>query len=448
MRPYLKYISKQFSRLILLLCALVFINIIIFITSFYKIVKTDYTKSSPLQVFSAVQDDCSISGISNSAQNILNKYNVWAIYLDLDGNVMWNHQAPSDISDKYLINDIAVISKGYLNDYPVFLHTNDDGLLILGYPKDSYFKLQSNYFSIKALRKMPLFLLTLLLLDLAIIILIYLRSKNKFISNIKPIIDGIESLASGKPVNLAENGQLSEVAESVNRASYVINRQNEARVNWISGVSHDIRTPLSLILGYSDKIKNQPLVDDEISKYADIIGQNSIRIKDLVSDLNLFSMLEYNMQPLELSYIRISKLIRSFVANIINEGLDEPYSISLEIAPSAELLELNCNERLIERVLSNLVNNSIRHNPDGCDITIELTTHEGRPQIIVSDNGVGISKDMAGEQKKPHYFEALDERLDLRHGLGLIIVKQIIEAHGGTVDTPEVSTGYKTILSF
>lgn len=49
---------------------------------------------------------------------------------------------------------------------------------------------------------------------------------------------------------------------------------------------------------------------------------------------------------------------------------------------------------------------------------------------------------------KPHYSEALDERLDLRHGLGLIIVKQIIEAHGGTVDTPEVSTGYKTILSF
>ena len=49
---------------------------------------------------------------------------------------------------------------------------------------------------------------------------------------------------------------------------------------------------------------------------------------------------------------------------------------------------------------------------------------------------------------KPHYFEALDERLDLRHGLGLIIFKLIIEAHGGTVDTPEVSTGYKTILSF
>ena len=154
------------------------------------------------------------------------------------------------------------------------------------------------------------------------------------------------------------------------------------------------------------------------------------------------------MQPLELSYIRISKLLRSFVADKINEGLEEPYSISLDIAPSAEQLEFNCNERLLERALSNLVNNSIRHNPNGCDITIELNSYKGKPQIIVSDNGVGVSKEFAEAQKKPHYFEALDERLDLRHGLGLIIVKQIIEAHGGTVNTPEVSSGYKTILSF
>lgn len=448
MRPYLKYISKQFSRLILLLCALVVINIIIFIASFFNIVKADYANSSPSKVISAIEGDCNVYGISDSAQNTLNKFNIWAIYLDLEGNVVWNHQAPSDIAESYSINDMAVISKGYLNDYPVFIHTHDDGLLLLGYPKDSYVKLQPNFFSIKAIRKFPLFFFALLLFDFVLIITLYLRSKNKFISNIKPIIEGIESLAAGQPINLEEKGQLSEVAESVNRASYVINRQNEARVNWISGVSHDIRTPLSLILGYSDKIKNQPQVNDEIVKYADIIRQNSIRIKDLVADLNLFSMLEYNMQPLELSHIRISKLLRSFVANKINEGLEDSYSIFLEIEPSAEGLELNCNERLIERALSNLVNNSIRHNPNGCDITVELHSNKGKPQIIVTDNGVGISREFAEAQKKPHYFEALDERLDLRHGLGLIIVKQITEAHGGTVDTPEVSTGYKTILSF
>lgn len=128
MRPYLKYISKQFSRLILLLCGLAVINVFIFFTFFYKIVKTDYTMSSPSQILLKISSDCSITGISNSAKNILNNYDIWAIYLDLNGDVVWNHQAPSDISDNYSINDIVVMSKGYLNDYPIFIHTNDESL--------------------------------------------------------------------------------------------------------------------------------------------------------------------------------------------------------------------------------------------------------------------------------------------------------------------------------
>ncbi|WP_405376752.1 hypothetical protein [Pseudobutyrivibrio sp.] len=94
MRPYLKYISKQFSRLILLLCGLAVINVFIFFTFFYKLVKTDYTMSSPSPVLLKISSDCSITGIS----------------------------------DNYSINDIAIISKGYLNDYPVFIHTNDESL--------------------------------------------------------------------------------------------------------------------------------------------------------------------------------------------------------------------------------------------------------------------------------------------------------------------------------
>ncbi len=447
MKPYLKYISRQFSRLIFLLCMLIIINIIIFIISFYKIVNDDYVQSSPSKVLSNIESSYDISGISTSAKQMLNTYNIWAVYLDLNGNVSWSYHAPKEISDSYSLNDIAVISKGYLNDYPVFINTDQNGMLILGYPKDSYFKMQSNYFSINAIRRFPLFLLVLLLFDFAFVFIIYLLSKNKFISNIKPIIDGIESLSSGRTVEVPQKGQLAEIAESINKASYIINRQNEARVNWISGVSHDIRTPLSLILGYSDKIKQQSN-DDEIIKYADIIGKNSIRIKDLVSDLNLFSMLEYNMQPLELSDIRISKLLRTFVANKINEGLDYPYSISLDIDAEAEQVELHCNERLIERALTNLVNNSIRHNPSGCNIHISLQLCDKKLQIIISDDGIGICENNTDALKRPHYFEALDERLDLRHGLGLIIVRQIIEAHNGTIEVPGVTTGYKTILSF
>ena len=448
MRPYIKYISKQFSSLIFLLCALAVLNAIIFVASFYKIVQLDYMESSPTEVIETISGEYSIEGITDNAKKILDKTDVWAIYIDLKGNVAWKFNAPAEIPSKYNLNDIAVLSKGYLKDYPVFINTKDDGLILLGYPKDSYVKMQSNYFSISAIRRFPLFIMCLLIFDLVLIILIYWRSKKKFISKINPIIEGIEGIADGKTVSVEPGGQLAEIAESINEASHVIKRQNEARVNWISGVSHDIRTPLSLIMGYSDKIKNQSGADSQTVKYAEIISQNSTKIKELVADLNLFSMLEYNMQPLELAEARVSKMLRTFVANKLNAGVDECFNFTLDIEQDAEQLEINCNERLIERALENLVNNSIRHNPKGCDIEIALRKKDGKAIISVADNGVGISKEDLERMEKPHYMEALDERFDLRHGLGLIIVKQIVEAHGGRVEIAEVDKGYKTILEF
>ena len=64
----------------------------------------------------------------------------------------------------------------------------------------------------------------------------------------------IKTLSTGKPVDLSIRGELSEIADSVNQASQVLSRQNQARANLISGVSHDIRTPLSMIMGYAQRI--------------------------------------------------------------------------------------------------------------------------------------------------------------------------------------------------
>ena len=77
----------------------------------------------------------------------------------------------------------------------------------------------------------------------------YYFSKRKIIRNTEPIVSAVETLADGKPVSLHISGELSDIASSVNKASSILNRQNEARANWISGVSHDIRTPLSMNYG-------------------------------------------------------------------------------------------------------------------------------------------------------------------------------------------------------
>ena len=233
----------------------------------------------------------------------------------------------------YTIQDVALFSKGYIEDYPVFVWNTDDGLLVLGYPTDSYTKLTSNYYSIAALRRLPIFVLGMLGLDSAVPLLAYYFSKRRIIHNTEPIVSAVETLADGKPVSLHISGELSEIATSVNKASSILNRQNEARANWISGVSHDIRTPLSMIMGYAGRIAESEAASKSIREQAEIVRKQSVKIKELVQDLNLVSQLEYEMQPLHKEMVRLSKLLRSYVADLLNTGISDSYNIGIEIAP-------------------------------------------------------------------------------------------------------------------
>ena len=260
----------------------------------------------------------------------------------------------------------------------------------------------------------------------------------------------IKTLSAGKPVNLSIQGELSEIADSVNQASQVLSRQNQARANWISGVSHDIRTPLSMIMGYAGRIASDRLASGDIQQEAEIIRAQSAKIKDLVQDLNLVSQLEYEMQPLHKEPVRLSKLLRSYAADLLNAGIPEKCSLEMEISKDAETVVIECDARLISRAINNLVQNSINHNPQGCTISLGLIRSDTAIFLTVADNGVGLSAEKLRElEEKPHYMESTDERLDLRHGLGLLLVRQIVEAHGGTIEmesTPQ--NGYKTVLTF
>lgn len=434
MRVFGRYVSRYLASFVGLVLLLLCINAAAFFLTFYRIVTKDFDGVSPREMVEMTAAFVSLDGISGEASERLRSNDIWAVYLDLDGNTTWEVDAPEGILERFTIQDVAVFAKGYLVDYPVFIRNTDDGMLILGYPKDSYMKLLSNYFSLRSIAALPSFVMGIFAADFVILFLAYYVSKRKILRNTEPIIASIETLSEGKEVSLSVEGELSEIAHSVNKASRILSRQNEARVNWISGVSHDIRTPLSMIMGYAQRIAGDHGAGDNIRHEAAIIQKQSEKIRDLVQDLNLVSQLEYEMQPLHKESVRLSKLLRSYTAELLNTGLPDRYSIELEIASAAEAFTLDCDERLMMRAINNLVQNSIRHNPDGCDIVLGLTCADETISISVSDNGVGLSAEKLKELKeKPHYMKSTDDRLDLRHGLGLILVRQIVEAHQGTM---------------
>lgn len=84
----------------------------------------------------------------------------------------------------------------------------------------------------------------------------------------------MEKLSDGKAISLHVDGELAEIAESVNKASNILSKQNEARANWISGVSHDIRTPLSMIMGYAERIAQSKEASASIKEQAEIVPKS------------------------------------------------------------------------------------------------------------------------------------------------------------------------------
>lgn len=229
-----------------------------------------------------------------------------------------------------------------------------------------------------------------------------------------------------------------------------LEKRDTARTEWISGVSHDIRTPLSMVMGYADNLENDAELPEEARKQAGIIKEQSLKIKTLIEDLNLTSKLEYQMQPLRMEKYVPAALLRSVAVSCLNGGLEEGYELEADIGEELEGLVLAGDVRLMTRALHNLIGNSIRHNT-GCRILLSGRLVQQGPvplcRIGVKDDGNGIPqeiRDILEEKPAMGGTGAAEGGKSLAgqpgnpsgrpHIMGLRIVKQIINAHGGRME--------------
>lgn len=374
----------------------------------------------------------------------LNAQNVWAVYIDnATGKCVWHSEnLPDTVPLEYTVSDIANLTRGYIDGYPTFTGGSENGLMILGYPKDSYWKHMWPSWDYQFIANLPKTVLIVLALNILIIFLIYIAANAKLLKSVKPITDGIQALPTGQPVALKEKGVLSEISTNINRTSEVLQSQNyqikkkeTARANWIAGVSHDIRTPLSMVMGYASQLESNKQLPEEDRQKAAVIVKQSQRMKNLINDLNLASKLEYNMQPTHIEQVNVISAVRQVVVDFINLDIGGKYPIEWLTDSNLNTLIINADKDLIKRAVSNLIQNSINHNADGCTIYVAVKECNRSCNIVVSDNGVGATDEQIDKlNNSPHYMVCDENTSEQRHGLGLLIVKQIAAAHKGTVE--------------
>lgn len=349
--------------------------------SLYKVMReTEKNRNTPV-IFLSARDENGKCAMAKDGTDIVDLYQGFAMVIDNTGKIIWEYKLPEELEQTYTLQEVAVFAKWYLKDYPVDIHVVPNGILVLGRPKDTIWKYNISHSlgTMEALLKYIPYLLLIDILLLIVIPFIILRHQNR--------------------------------------------QKEKERTTWIAGVSHDIRTPLSLVLGYADEIGREGF-DQETVQKAQVIEEQAIRIRSLITNLNTENKLAYGMGNWEKERILLPALIREISCDWLNRNIGEQYELNVDISQKLEQFYVTGNRELLRRMLDNLINNAIVHNPEGCKIMISLQEKkvgwQTKCELTVSDNGQGASKEQLRKLQAPLKLEKLSE-----HGLGLRLVKRI-----------------------
>jgi len=157
-------------------------------------------------------------------------------------------------------------------------------------------------------------------------------------------------------------------------------------------------------------------------------------MKDLINDLNLASKLEYDMQPIIMRQENAVSIVRQVIVDFMNMDIDDKFPIEWKPTDTAPCCLINADPDLLKRAVANLIQNSMNHNENGCVIYVSVDDDGNTCKICIEDSGIGASDEQINKlNNTPHYMVCDTNITKQRHGLGLLLVRQILDGHHGKV---------------
>ncbi|HAV72660.1 MAG TPA: two-component sensor histidine kinase, partial [Stenotrophomonas sp.] len=224
-----------------------------------------------------------------------------------------------------------------------------------------------------------------------------------------------------------------------------LRQQDLQRRELVANISHDLRTPLSSLHGYLETLalKDATLSADERQRYLSIALSQSHKVGRLAQALFELARLEHGGVVLDRQAFSLPDLVQDVFQKFELAAQSRRQSLSADIAPG--LPPVVADLALIERVLTNLLDNAIRHTPEGGHVTVTLRAGDGEVQISVADSGPGIAP-----ERRDSLFTAMpalgSQRPD-SGGLGLLIVHRILQLHGRDIRLLESREGALFVFS-
>ena len=245
--------------------------------------------------------------------------------------------------------------------------------------------------------------------------------------------------------------QLTERNQQLGASNEELARATRLKDEFLANMSHELRTPLNAIMGMSEGLQEQVfgIVNEQQIKALQTIERSSSHLLELINDILDVAKIESGQMELDCTPVSINHLCQSSLPFIKQQALQK--RIQLEIKVPLNLPDLLIDERRMRQVLINLLNNAVKFTPNGGRITLEVSGQQRRAdpdsvdspphflvketlQIAVIDTGIGIAPEHINKLFQP--FIQIDGALNRQYqgtGLGLALVKRIVELHGGQV---------------
>jgi PAS domain S-box-containing protein len=269
-----------------------------------------------------------------------------------------------------------------------------------------------------------------------------------------------QELAERKQAQL----QLIESNQQLAISNQELARTTRHKDEFLANMSHELRTPLNAILGITEGLMDEVfgLLSEEQKRILPIIERSGNHLLELINDILDLSKIEAGKLVLDSSLTDVNRLCQSSIMFVKQQSMQKKLHLILEVAPF--LPEMMIDERRIRQVLINLLNNAVKFTPDGGQITLEVmlesvnaasdgVTSENNPthwlHFAVIDTGIGIAPEALKNLFQP--FVQIDSALNRQYdgaGLGLALVKRIVELHHGYVNvTSELDIGSRFTVS-
>ena len=390
--------------------------------------------------------------------NPLKSTSKWFKVLDKNLNVILesdNAPAKKNYTEKEIIYMRGYYNNGlYIEKYQ---YINNDGIKRTAIIKSRELYTNSFFKKMNILTKIDFLVFGIAYIILVVIFVFVLRSK--FYEPLEKLNKAMELLTEGKrkkPVDYSGprefvdicdrfNIMVSKLEDSENQRKKLMNDKERM----MADISHDLKTPITSIQGYAKALSDGIIADEDKDKYIKIIYEKSKKLTELINIFHEYSKLEHPDFNLIFEKVDLSEYLRAYIALKYEDIVESGFNIEVDI-PEEEM-EIKIDKVQLQRVFDNILGNSIKHNEKGTNIYVSLKEKNDIYEIIIADDGKGISKDIAN-----NIFEAFtvgDESRNSKQGsgLGLAIAKTIVDLHGGTIELePEslkkFSTQFKIIL--